>query len=267
MKFSVLMSLYWREHPSYLCESLDSVFSQTRLPDEVVLVEDGPLTPDLESTVSKYQTEYPTIKVVKLPTNSGLGNALNEGLKYCSNDIVARMDTDDICKPDRFEQQIGFLESHPDVHVLSSGILEFIGSKDNVTAVKKLPELHDEIIPYSQKRCPINHPTAVFRKHNVIECGGYGPFPEDYYLWAKLIMKGCKFHNIQEPLLYFRSTDDTYKRRGGWNYFISMSKLQIFLYKIKFIPLRTFLYNFFVRGMVSLSPNIVRKTFYTKFLR
>ncbi len=267
MRFSVLMSLYWREHPSYLYESLNSVFSQTLVPDEVVLVEDGPLTPELDSMVREFQEKYPALKLVKIPVNSGLGNALNEGIKYCTCNIVARMDTDDICKPDRFEKQIGFMESHPDVHVLSSGILEFIDTVENITAVKKLPETHNEILCYSRKRCPVNHPSAVFRKHSVIECGGYGPFPEDYYLWAKMIMKGYKFHNLQEPLLFFRSSNDVYKRRGGWNYFIAMSKLQVFLYKIKFLPIGTFLYNFIIRGVVSLAPNVVRKAIYTKFLR
>lgn len=267
MQFSVLMSLYEKENPNFLYESLKSVFEQTLRPNEVILVEDGPIPQELEIVVNKFQRKYPTLKVVPLKENSGLGNALNVGLRFCSFDIVIRMDTDDICFSDRFEKQISFLESHSDIDVLSSWILEFIGDKKNTINCKKLPEKHEDIIKYSKKRCPINHPSAVYKKHKVLECGGYGPFPEDYYLWAKMIMNGCKFYNIQDNLLYFRSSDNVYRRRGGWNYFIAMSRLQIFLYKINFLSGAELFTNLIIRSSVSLLPNFIRKAIYTRFLR
>ena len=110
MKFSVILSLYFKEQPSYLIQSLDSIFSQTLLPDEIVLVKDGPLTPELDNIVSEYEKRYNIIKVIPLEKNLGLGKALNEGLKHCSHDLVARMDTDDIAYPNRFEKQVKFMK-------------------------------------------------------------------------------------------------------------------------------------------------------------
>ena len=211
-KFSVLMSLYWKERPEFLRQSLDSVFGQTLRADEVVLVEDGPLTPELDAVVKDYSARYPELKVVPLQMNVGLGRALNEGLKYCTNELVARMDTDDVAKPDRFEIQVPFMESRPEVAVSGSWIDEFIGTSENVTSVKKLPENHGEIFKYGKTRCPMNHPAVIYRKHIIQQVGGYGPFPEDYYLWGKLLVNGYKMHNIQESLLFFRSTPDVYKR-------------------------------------------------------
>ena len=106
MQFSVLLSLYYKEKGEYLRQSLDSIFNQTLKPDEVILVEDGPLTEALYEVLSEYSNIYSNFKIVRLEKNGGLGNALNIGLAHCSFDLVARMDTDDIAKPDRFEKEI-----------------------------------------------------------------------------------------------------------------------------------------------------------------
>ena len=129
MKFSVLMSVYYQEQPAHLKEALDSVFDQTLPPDEVVLVEDGPLTPELERIIKGEQILHPALKRVSLKQNVGLGLALREGLSHCSNDLVARMDTDDICKRERFERQTRFMEEHPDIDVLGTWIDEFVGCR------------------------------------------------------------------------------------------------------------------------------------------
>ena len=125
MRFSVLLSLYYKENPIFLRESLHSVFGQTLQPDEVILVEDGPLTPALYEVVEEFAGRYSTIKRIVLEKNRGLGNALSEGLKHCSCDLVARMDTDDICKPERFARQLAFMESHPEISVVGAWIDEF----------------------------------------------------------------------------------------------------------------------------------------------
>lgn len=146
MYFSVLLSVYKKENPVYFSQSLDSIFSQTSFPDEVILVKDGPLTSELEQVIIQYQLKYSVLKVVSLPVNQGLGKALNEGLKYCSYDLIARMDTDDMAKPDRFEKQINIFEKYPDIDVCSSWIEEFEGNMNTITAIKKLPEHHYDIL-------------------------------------------------------------------------------------------------------------------------
>ena len=168
------MSLYYKENPEYLKESLNSVFGQALPPDEVVLVEDGPLTDDLYTVVTEFSDKYPVLKVIPLPVNGGLGKALNEGLKHCSYDIVVRMDTDDVSKPDRFEKQVRFMECHPEIDVCSAWIDEFQDNIDNVIATKRLPETSAEIYEYGKKRCPINHPVAAFRKKAVVAAGSTG---------------------------------------------------------------------------------------------
>ncbi|MCM1139771.1 MAG: glycosyltransferase [Muribaculum sp.] len=267
MPFSVLMSLYAKERPEFLRQSLDSVFKQTLMADEVVLVEDGPLTKELYAVVDEYSLKHSELKIIPLPVNGGLGHALNEGIKHCGNDLIARMDTDDIAKSDRFEKQVSFMRSHPDIDGCSAWIEEFIGDIENIVSVKKLPETNDDIYKFGKSRCPINHPAVIYRKKAVIECGGYGPFPEDYYLWGRMLTKGFKLHNLQESLLYFRSSENVYKRRGGWNYYKAMLKLQKELHRISYTSYPEYLRNITIRTIVALIPNSLRAFIYKKFLR
>lgn len=267
MNFSVLLSLYFREKPSYLIQSLDSLFSQTLIPNEIVLVKDGPLSPELDYIVAKYEKQYPIIKVIPLKKNLGLGKALNEGLKYCSYDLIARMDTDDIAYPIRFEKQIKFMTEHPEIDACSSWIDEFIDSTDNIVSTKKLPETNEEIKKYAKHRSPLNHPAVMFRKKAVMAVNGYSGFPEDYCLWIKMIMNGSKMYNFQESLLYFRYSPDMIKRRGGWKYAKDDFKSQKQFYKMGFIGFGTLIYNITIRVTVRMIPNVVRNFVYEKFLR
>lgn len=265
--FSVLLSVYYKEQVSYLKESLNSIFTQTLIPGEVVLVKDGPLTEELNSCIECYKQKYPILKVISLPVNQGLGKALNEGLKHCTYDIVARMDTDDIAKPDRFEKQITFLNNHPEIDICSSWIEEFENTPENILTIKKLPEYHTDIIKYAKKRCPINHPTAVFRKEAVLKVNGYSGFPEDYCLWIKMLMNGAQFYNMQESLLYFRFSNDVIKRRGGFNYAKADIKSQYSFYKMGFFSMATLIQNIIIRVSVRLMPGKLRSYIYTKKLR
>ena len=177
MKFSVLLSVYRKEQPAYLRQSLDSIFTQTLQPAEVVLVKDGPLTDALDEVAEEYCRKYPVLKVVPLSENQGLGRALNEGLKYCSYDLVARMDTDDVAKPERFEKQIAVFCAHPEMDVVGAWIDEFEGSIENVISVRVLPLEDSEIRRFARKRNPVNHPVVMFRKSAVLVAGGYQHFP------------------------------------------------------------------------------------------
>lgn len=268
-KYSVLISIYSKEHADWFEQSLDSIFKQTCMPNEVVLVEDGPLTEELYAVIDKYTRLYPIIKIIPLPQNVGLGRALNEGLKHCSYDLVARMDTDDIAKPDRFEKQLSVFRNNPDIDVCSAWIEEFADKTDNIVSIKKVPENHWDILLYAQSRCPINHPTVMFRKSSLQAVGGYQHFPllEDYYLWIRLLMDGAKFYNIQDSLLYFRTSSDMFDRRGGWSYLKNEIEFWRLAYRCHFVSFFRLLQNILVRIPARLCPNSWRRFLYAKLLR
>ena len=267
--FSVLLSLYQKEHPSHLTQSLNSLFSQTLLPDEIILVKDGFLTPQLDAIVSDYATRHPILKVIPLPKNQGLGKALNEGLKHCSFDLVARMDTDDIAKPDRFEKQVKVFEEHPELDLVGAWIDEFEGTPQHVLSIRKVPETSEEILAYCRKRCPVNHPVVMFRKSAVQAAGGYLHFPlfEDYYLWVRMLKNGARFYNIQESLLYFRTSPDMFKRRGGWKYAMNELRFQNVMRKMGIIEWKRFLMNVAVRFPGRIIPNGLRGFLYKNLMR
>lgn len=266
--FSVLLSVYSGEHSEFLDQALSSIVCQTLRPAEIVLVKDGPLTEALEQVIDSYLKTYGSLfKIVALPYNQGLGHALNEGLKSCTYDLVARMDTDDIAKPDRFAKQMKVFAQDPDLDICSSWIEEFESTPQCILAVKKVPEKHEEILHYAKHRCPVNHPAVMYRKHVVQEVGGYEGFPEDYRLWIKMILHGSKFYNIQESLLYFRFSRATIKRRGGMKYAVSDVVSQWGFYKLGFLSLFDLLYNISVRSFVRLVPTNVRFLIYKKCMR
>ena len=267
--FSVLLSLYAKEKTSYLNQCFNSIFTQTLFSDEIVLVKDGPLTVELDAIISKYEMQYPILKIVSLPVNQGLGKALNEGLKHCSYDLVARMDTDDIAKPDRFEKQIKVFQEHPELDVVGAWIDEFEETTSNIISTRKLPEVHDDICQFAKKRNPENHPVIMFRKQAVLAAGGYQHFPlfEDYYLWIRMLQNGSKFYNIQESLLYFRFSPAMFKRRGGLKYVTTELRFQNQLRNLGFITSSEYLYDVFIRVITRMMPNTLRAILYKKALR
>lgn len=264
---SVLLSVYYKENVYYLSQALDSILHQSVLPTEIIIVKDGPLTEELEALLTQYQQQYPLIHMVSLPTNQGLGKALNEGLKHCHYSLIARMDTDDIAKPDRFEKQLQIFKKYPEVDICSAWIEEFEDTPTNILAVKKLPETHAEIWQYAQHRCPINHPVVMYKKEAVLKVGGYEGFPEDYRLWVKMLMNGARFYNLQESLLYFRFSPNMVKRRGGWHYALADMKSQIDFYRMGFLNFPKLIYNVLIRITVRLTPNWLRSVIYKKMLR
>lgn len=269
--FSVLLSVYHKENPDYFALALDSVFSQTRLPAEVILVEDGPLTASLDKLVEGYEKKYPCLKVVKLPINGGLGNALREGLKYCNYSLVARMDTDDIAKPNRFEKQVAVFEQHPEVDVVGSWVDEFLTERGPELPVsqRRLPERADELRKFAKRRNPINHPSVMFRKEAVMAARGYLDFPllEDWYLWIRMMTHGANFYNIQESLLFFRTSLDMYMRRGGWKYAMGEYRLRREMLRLGFICTAEFVLEVPLRFAFRIVPSGVRKYIYKLLFR
>ncbi len=268
-KFSVLISVYRREHPAWLRESLDSVFGQTAAPAEVVLVEDGPLTPELEAVVREFEGKRPELHVVRTPQNRGLGPALATGLEHCSYELVARMDTDDIALLTRFERQLAAFREHADIDVCSTWINEFYETPQNIIGIRRLPETHDELFQYGKRRNPVNHVSVMFRKTAVLKSGGYLDYPlfEDYYLWARMLTAGYKFHCIQSALVLVRTSPDMYARRGGFRYALTEAHFQFFLFGIRYIDRWTFLCNLVVRFVTRILPLRVRGWLYRRALR
>jgi Glycosyltransferases, probably involved in cell wall biogenesis len=267
--FSVLMSVYYKENPLYLDQALNSVFNQTLPPNEVVLIEDGPIEEPLKEVIYKHKQKFPQIKIITLEKNKGLGIALNEGLKHCSNNLIARMDTDDIAKLNRFEKQIQQFEQHPELDVVGSWVDEFTDNKENILSTRKVPENHAQIYSFAQRRNPINHPSVMFKKNAVLAVGNYQHFPlfEDYFLWVRMLKKGYKFYNIQESLLYFRTSLDTFQRRGGREYLKNEKKLQFAFYRMGFISQPRYISNVLIRILVRLLPNRFRSFLYNRFAR
>lgn len=272
LKFSVLLSVYYKERPDCLRNSLESIFRQTRRANEVVLVEDGPLGEALGKVVKEYEQKESALKVIRLKENRGLGGALNEGMANCQYEYVMRMDSDDICFDNRFEKIMEVAERHPELDVIGSWTQEFkagTGEEMQLTCIKKFPHTVEDNETYSRKRCPVEHPAVVLKKESVIKAGGYQPFYlfEDYYLWARMFVNGCKFYNIQEPLLYFRTSDEAIRRRGGWKYAMSELKALWKFYRMGFLDLYQLVFSILTRTPVRLLPNSFRKLFYEKFLR
>lgn len=269
-KYSVLMSVYYRENAEYLEQALDSVIGQTVIPSEIVLVCDGPLTEELDKVINDKKEQLgDLLRVIRLAQNGGLGNALRIGLEYCSCNLVARMDSDDISKLDRCEKQLKVFEMCQDVSVVSGTIEEFFDDPESIVSRRQLPEFHDEIIEYAKCRNPFNHPCVMFKKEDVIRAGSYQDFYllEDYYLWIRMLMKGYKGYNLREPILSARTGLSMFQRRGGIRYIDSQIRLFKYMHSIRFITYPQFLKNAAIRIAGTIVPNGVRKALYLKYLR
>jgi glycosyltransferase involved in cell wall biosynthesis len=265
------MSVYEKEAPAFFNLAMQSIWDeQTLKPDEIVLVKDGSLGTELNKAVKSWQEKLSdTLKVIALPQNVGLGDALNEGLKHCTFEWVARMDTDDISHPKRFEKQISFLESHSDIDVVGSWIGEFENDRNKIYTSRNLPCTHQEIVKFAKKRTPLNHMTVIFRKSAVLQAGSYNGFRflQDYCLWVCMIQCGAKFANLPEQLVSVRGGRMMAQRRGGMYYAIDEYKMQKYFLKIGFLNYAEFLRNEFIRFSVRIIPSRLRAIVYNIFLR
>ncbi len=267
MKFSVLMSIYHKEKTEYFNRTMQSIFDeQTIKPNEIILVLDGKLTDNMYSSIQYWQEKIGTIfKTISLEKNVGLGDALNIGLKECSFELIARMDTDDICMNDRFEKQLKIFENS-DVDICSSWVSEFDNDENEIISYRKVPELHDDIINYSKLRNPINHPAVMYKRSVIENVGSYKKMMwfEDYYLWCRLILNGTRFYNIQEPLVNMRAGYRQLERRGGLKYALEEYKFLLKIKEIKFLSFSQFIKSVIIRFISRILPKSILKNIYKK---
>ena len=270
IQFSVLISVYKKEKPEYLKTALQSIINQTLKPTEIVIVKDGLLTQELDDCIKKYENKYPELtKIVAFRENRGLGLALRDGVTACKYDYIARMDSDDIAKPDRFAKQFQYLKQDPETALLGTWITEFSKDENKPDTLTELPCTHQGILKYAKKRNPFRHMTILLKKEAVIKAGNYRDFLwfEDYDLWVRMLQKGYIAANIPEYLVSVRADEEMFARRGGWRYLKQDLKFQQWLLNVKFITAFEFLINITVRVIVRIMPNKLRKIIYIKFLR
>lgn len=270
-KYSVLMSLYYKEKPEFLKQAIRSMIDQTIKPDEIVIVYDGKLTPELYQTMDEFINKFPELfTIIENKKNIGLGLSLNRGLEVCRNEFIARMDTDDISLLDRCEKQLNLFKKNSNLDICSGYIDEFIGEPGNIVSTRCVPKNNEEIYEYIKKRCPINHVTAMFKKKSVINAGGYLDcfWNEDYYLWIRMYEKEAIFANIDNPLVLVRIGKEMYQRRGGKKYFKSEVFLQNYMLKKKIINYHTYILNIIKRFIVQiLLPSKIRGIVFRKYAR
>lgn len=269
-KYSVLMSVYHKENPEYLKQAIESIQKQTLSTNDFVLVCDGPLNEGLDGVIAEKQQEMgETLNVVRLGENCGLGNALNEGIKHCKNELVARMDSDDIAYTERCEKQLAVFNTHPEVSICSGIVEEFTTDPNVVDAKRVPPETNAEIVEFAKKRNPFNHPCVMYKKSAVEAVESYQDFYllEDYYLWLRMLMAGYQGYNIQEPLLHMRAGSDMYLRRAGWKYAKTQAKLFKFMKEQGFIGEGQYIKSCVIRSGSALAPNGLRKFMFEKVLR
>ena len=268
MEFSVLITVYEKEKPYNLRKSLLSSYRQTIKPTEIVLVCDGILTQDLYNEIEDIKNLIPILKVYQLSTNVGSGPASCFGVKKCNTDLIARMDSDDYSEETRFEKQIKAFEENPNLIMVGTNILE---KNTEFTAFKTVPEKTEEIREYSKFRNPFNNPSSMMKKEYILKVGNYRKFRylEDYDLTMRLIHDNPTkdFLNIQEPLVIMQTNNSSYLRRGGLLYVKTEFFLQADFYRRGYISKVELCRNIFIRNIVRVMPNSMRKLIYKKKMR
>ncbi|MBE6926313.1 MAG: glycosyltransferase [Ruminococcaceae bacterium] len=261
-EFAVILSVYRKDQAAFVKRALESIWQlQTVRPAQIVLMIDGPVGEDILAVIDAFEAQCPVLKVVQLPQNVGLGNAMRIAMEETEYEIIARMDSDDISASDRFAQQLRFFEENAAVDVVGGDISEFVGEEDHIVAYRRVPEGNEAIKRYLKKRCPLNHVTVMFKKSAVLKAGGYIEqfWNEDYYLWIRMAQSGAVMANTGTVLVNVRTGKDMYSRRGGKKYFQSELFLQNYMLKRKMISLPTYIDNVAKRWIMQrVLPNRIR---------
>lgn len=267
--FSVSMCVYRGDNPRWFREAVDSVLNQTVRPNQVVLVVDGPVPEALDAVIRECES-MAVFKVIRLPENRGHGHARRVGFEGCDHELVAIMDADDLCAPDRFQKQLAAFAADPEVCVVGGQMSEFQGTPEHIVGYRRVSLTNEEIRRDLKGRCPMNQVTVMMKKSRAAQVGGYLDWycNEDYYLWVRMYLAGLPFANVPEVLVNVRVGEDMYQRRGGWKYFASERRLQQYMRKNGVIGTGTYLVNVTKRFIVQvLMPNGLRSWVFQKFAR
>ena len=268
-KISVLMSVYVKENPTFLRDAINSIQNQTLKPSELVLVEDGPLTHELYQVLDQVEAES-NIQVKRYPLehNQGLGLALRQGVLQCQYDIIARMDTDDIAVPNRFEKQVQLMEKD-NLDLLGGHIAEFIDNPDEIVSYRRVPTQHADIVAYQRMRSAFNHMTVMFKKDMVLKAGNYedGLYMEDDLLWLNMIAAGAKTGNLDQILCKVRVGAGMFERRGGPRYLKLYRQARQRMLKRGQISYMEYAKSVAIQMIVALCPGFVRQFIFMKLLR
>lgn len=264
--FTLLLPVYWGDRPDFFRQAFRSaVHDQTRRPDQVVVVRDGVLPGELAGCVDEVCATSPVpVTTVQLDESRGLGPALDAGLAASRNDVVARMDADDVAMPDRFEVQVPLVEAGADI--VGAGLLEFGTDVDDVVGRRVPPTDPAEILRYARLHDPFNHPTVIYRRSAVVAAGGYGDLPlmEDYWLFSRMLANGAQPRNLARPVVFYRVGAGAYQRRGGRTLLRSELALQKRLRAEGLTTRGQYIRNVVVRGGYRLVPWWLRRTVYRR---
>lgn len=270
--FSVITSVYKNDRPEFVRSALNSMLvAQTVKPNEIVLVRDGQVPESLDALLDEYEVGYPEVfNIIRNENNEGLGKTLKLGVESAKYDVIARMDSDDICLPNRFELQLKYMEQHPEVDIVGGQMTEFIDTPDNIVGKRVVPCTNDDIYEFMKSRCALNHVTVMFRKEAVLKAGNYQDWfwNEDYYLWVRMMMAKCQFANLPDVLVNVRSGADQYARRGGRKYYESEKGIKKLQLDNKMISKGEYLYFVLQRYIIQiLMPNWLRGWVFRTFAR
>lgn len=270
-KYSILMSVYYKEKPEFLRESINSMLNQTVKAEEFVIVKDGPLTDELNEVLNEYECKNKNLfKIVSLEKNVGLGPALAIGLNHCKNELIARMDSDDYSRNDRCEKQLKLFENDPELEIVGSYGVEFEKEITNKIAVHTVPIASNDIHKFMKRRCALIHPTLMYKKSSILKCGSYRDVRlyEDYDMLMRLIIENkAKGYNIPEELYFVRISNDFFERRGGLSYMKTVVSFKWKQFRKGYMTLVDFIISAGGQGIVCLLPNKLRKRIYINMLR
>lgn len=268
--FSVLMSVYRNDNADHFRKAVNSIINQTVSPTEIVLVVDGPVPSEIESIISDFEKSFTHFRVIRFSVNRGFGVACREGVNNCTNELIARMDSDDISVSNRFEKQLACFDDDKELSVVGGSICEFEGDTSNIVGKRVVPLSDKEIKYYLKWRSPMNHMTVMFKKSEVLRAGNYQDWylNQDFSLWVRMFEAGCKFRNLAEHLVLVRVGKDMYARRGGYRYYKIEKSHFHYMYKKHIINYFQYLVNLLIRFIIQVVlPNNVRGFVFQKLFR
>lgn len=267
-KLSLILSVYKNDNVDHFVESVNSCLDQIIVPNEIIIVVDGPVGNELNVQIKNFD-KYKGIQALYLQKNVGRGLAKHTAILHSKNEIVAIMDSDDICLKNRFSTQLDFLNKNINVDIVGSYISEFKKIPGDTDKIRKVPLNHDSIVKASKFKVATNHVSIMFKKSTYLKCGGYNKYrsSEDVDFLGRMVYFGARFANIPEILIYVRFPENYWQKRSGFNYLKEELIVYHKFFKRKQITFFELSINVIIRVILRLSPLFLLKLFYNNFMR